>query len=223
MKPSVKISIWSTALLALCMMVQPLQARKDKKSKKSHEFMLVIGPDGMVRGFKPAYQQESRVIIPEKTSEGVVVRSLARNAFKDRTTLMSVELPASLQSLGGGAFVNTRISSLEVPEGVTSLAGIGGNNPDLKRVVLPASLKEIRQYLFWNCPGLKDVIVNAVQPPKFVDKPQMAYTLFGPVSPRQNIKAIVSPNLRIKVPATSVEAYKKAPGWSTYAKFIEAQ
>lgn len=101
---------------------------------------------------------------------------------------------------------NTEITNLVIPNSVTSIGQSAFENCyGLTSVTIPNSVTNINKYVFYGCSGLTSVTVNAVTPP----------TLGSAVFGRTN-------NCPIYVPAESVEAYKTASGWSTYANRIQA-
>lgn len=79
------------------------------------------------------------------------------------------------------------------------------NCSSLQRIDLPATLTQIKSYAFSNCSYLQTVICRATTPPSIE-----SYTFRN-----TNITTIY-------VPAESVDAYKTATNWSTYADKITA-
>lgn len=78
----------------------------------------------------------------------------------------------------------------------------------MRTITLPSSITYIGHQAFSECLSLKEVISNNPTPPTW----QTTYLVFRGA-------AITS----IRVPAGSVNDYKSAPGWSTYADKIVAQ
>lgn len=76
----------------------------------------------------------------------------------------------------------------------------------LENIEIPSSVISIGNSAFYECTGLKSVTIHATTPPN------LEYNVFSN-----------TPNtLKIYVPAASVDAYKAARNWSTYASQIEA-
>lgn len=78
---------------------------------------------------------------------------------------------------------------------------------ELTSVTIPNTVTSIGSYAFYECIELVEVVVNPVTPPSLGN-----YAFYGNTSGR-----------KIKVPAASLQAYRTAPGWSTYAADIIAQ
>lgn len=114
----------------------------------------------------------------------------------------------NLTTIGEGAFRNTKISkvlNLGKIESTTEGDGNGGtfgNCTSLKHIELPETLRNLNRAFLYNCPNIETMIVRAVAPPNF--------------NTTQN-----SVGAAIYVPDESVEAYKNATGWSSYANKIK--
>ena len=78
----------------------------------------------------------------------------------------------------------------------------------LKKVTIPSSVTSIGSYGFAECSLLQEVIVNATVPPTLGQ-----YAFSGNYASGR----------KIKVPAASLQRYKTAPGWKSYASSIVAQ
>lgn len=137
--------------------------------------------------------------------------SIQNGAFYQTSLTGDIDLP-NLNTLAGGAFNGTKISSINNLGNIKSIAtpsnGTGGvfqNCTELKKVVLPASLQSIGNVAFSGCTQLSKIIVNATVPPS------LAKDAFNKISAE----------LLIYVPDESVEAYKTATGWINYANRIK--
>jgi hypothetical protein len=107
----------------------------------------------------------------------------------------SVILPEEITSIQHGAFHGCRnLTQLTLPENITSIISTNG-------------------YTFGDCSDLVLLICLAPTPPAFEG------AVFG-FSP--SFVNYVSPDIKIKVPAGSVLAYRNASGWSQYADIISA-
>ena len=135
------------------------------------------------------------------------VTSIGNLAFDSCTGLTSVTIPDSVTTIGDGAFQEcSGLTSIEIPSGVASIgrsAFYGCSR--LTNVTIPDSVTSIDSYAFTGCTSLTSVTVNATTPP----------TLGTKVFDNTN-------NCPIYVPAASVDAYKAAANWSTYASRIQA-
>lgn len=110
-------------------------------------------------------------------------------------------------SIGGGCCYNcSKLISITIPDSVTSI----GSNAftycnSLTSVTIGNVVANIGQYAFNNCRSLSNITVNAVTPPS-LGRNALSFTNDCP----------------IYVPAQSVDAYKAASIWSTYAARIQA-
>lgn len=134
------------------------------------------------------------------------VTSIGERAFRYCYSLTSIEIPNSVTSMGTFIFSNcTGLTSCTIGSGVTSI----GNNSfakctSLTSIDIPSGVTSIGNTAFGGCSGLTSITVNAVTPP----------TLGTNVFDKANYP--------IYVPSGSVETYKSASGWSTYASRIQA-
>ena len=163
------------------------------------------------------------------------VTSIGAQAFQNCSNLVEINLPETLTSIGGTAFGNCTklvIDTIYLPNlsgtmnrwrdssnkginarhitslgSVTSLSSgaLSGWNL-LEDVVLPETVTSIGQQAFYNCSNLVEINLKNPTPPSFG-----ASALNG-----------CSALTHIYVPADSVEAYKTASGWSSYANIISA-
>ena len=135
------------------------------------------------------------------------ITQLPNNTFNGCTSLKEITLPASLTRIGSYAFQNcalTEVNGLGSTQ-VTSMGsyafqGCGA----LKEITLPASLTSIENHVFRGCESLKYFRINANTPP----------TLSWATAFPTTIEAIY-------VPDESVEVYKTATGWTSYASKIK--
>ena len=144
----------------------------------------------------------SSVVIPSS------VTSIGSSAFNSCRALSSIVIPSSVTSIGDSAFYNCfALSSIVIPSSVTSIGDSAFNSCyALSSVVIPSSVTSIGSSAFYNCSALGIVTILATTPP----------TLGG-------TNAFNTTNQkRIYVPASSVDAYKAATNWSTFASIIYA-
>jgi len=135
------------------------------------------------------------------------VTSIEQYAFDTCSALTSVTIPSSVTSIGGSAFATCySLTSINIPSGVTKIENYTfANCTALTSINIPSGVTSIGQYAFRDCNSLTYVIVNATTPPT------LGYGVFNETN-----------NCPIYVPVESVDAYKTASNWSTYADRIQA-
>ncbi len=89
------------------------------------------------------------------------VSKIGTEAFYQNMSLKSLELGEGVKSIGKKAFAYCGLSSVSLPETVTSLknAAFQGNK-ELEKMVIPASVTEISDNVFAFCPKLADLEVS---------------------------------------------------------------
>lgn len=157
------------------------------------------------------------------------VKTISDYAFSDCVNITSVNLAEGLVAIGTNAFDGcSKLLSIDIPEGVTAIYNCAFRNCqrllsvslpssmtfidsytfqdcwDLKNVVIPANTTRIGKYAFSNCYSLKSMVVSSSTPP-----------VFG--------ETTLNDACTIFVPNNSVETYKAAEAWSTFADRIQPQ
>lgn len=115
-------------------------------------------------------------------------------------------IPNSVTNIGDSAFGSSGLASVIIPNSVISIGQGVFSSTLLESVIIPNSVTNIGAGVFNNAQRLENVTVEADIPPT------IGYGAFTQTSS----------NLKIYVPAASVEAYKTATNWSTYADKIQA-
>ncbi len=159
------------------------------------------------------------------------IQIIGEDAFCDCFLLTSVIIPYSVTSIGDGAFLQCySLTSITIPDSVTSVGNyafdqctslaqiILGNSvqtignlafqycSSLTSITIPNSVTSIGYSAFYNCTSLTSITCEATTPPSISN----------------NTLPETSVVQHIYVPASSVDAYKSASGWSTYANRITA-
>lgn len=169
------------------------------------------------------------------------VSKTGKDSFKGISDLRTVYLPLTATVIGFRSFFSSGLDSIEMPSIVTiegeafhgcnnlisiilpstctTLYGVGfggcfSDCTSLTDVIIPASCVEEGPGTFQGCTNLSNVIVYATTPPLM-----RSSSITGNYAEFRNC----SPNLQIKVPASSLNAYQTATGWSDYASQIVAQ
>lgn len=143
------------------------------------------------------------------------ISSIGYAAFSSRQGISSIIIPQGVTEIKGYAFAWSTLSSVVIPTSVISIGREAFAITELTSITIPSSVNKISQYAFSDCNNLVDISVNATVPPTIPEPDENGGSIFGPVgsvSGRQ-----------IKVPASKVNVYKSASGWSYYASEIVAQ
>lgn len=141
------------------------------------------------------------VIIPS------VVTSLDFGAFQQCKYLTSVIIPNTVTSFGVAAFQGcSRLLNIEIPSGVTVIpTALFNNCSTFRSLTIPSGVTGVGGNAFDGCTRLLNIIFKSITPPTL-----------------ENTNAFTGTTCPIYVPAESVEAYKAATNWSTYASRIQA-
>lgn len=89
------------------------------------------------------------------------VEAIAPSAFKNNTYITTVELPATLVSIGSSAFQGCRMSTINFPESLIDIGSYAFANSYLKSVNIPASTVGLGSHIFDSCVRLKTAVVNS--------------------------------------------------------------
>ena len=152
------------------------------------------------------------------TSKSVLdsgISAIGVAAFSGRKGISSITIPQGITKVKAFTFAWSNLSSVVIPSSVTSIDREAFSITKLTSVTIPSSVNQISYYAFSDCVNLVDIRVNATVPPTIPEPDEYDGSIFGvvgSVSGRQ-----------IKVPASKVNTYKNATGWSYYASEIVAQ
>lgn len=136
------------------------------------------------------------------------VTSIGVEAFDGCMRLTSIVIPSSVTSIGVAGFSSCGLTGVTIPDSITVINREAFSNCfQLTNVTLPSGLTNIDNYAFYRCTDLTSVTIYATTPPALG-----SYNFNG-----VNLKYF-----NIYVPAASVETYKSASGWSSYASRIQA-
>ena len=152
----------------------------------------------------PFYQCTSlnSLSLPKAMSIGV-------NAFRGCTSLKSLSMPHVVTTNNNSVDGCISLENLELSDVLTTLGeSTFYGCSKLPFVDLSATLTTINTYAFYNCSALTTVIVRATTPPS------LGANAF-------NNTPIAQGTGTIYVPDASVDAYKAATNWSTYADRIK--
>ncbi len=140
----------------------------------------------------------TNVVIPDS------VEYLGNQAFYYCSSLSAVTLPSGITRVRNDVFNNCRsLTSIALPETVERIGEAAFYASGLQEIDIPSGVTRIDKSAFKNCSALTSVTINAITPP----------TLRANAFDNTN-------NCPIYVPCESVDDYKAASGWSTYASRI---
>ena len=92
------------------------------------------------------------------------ISSIGGGAFSYNKGLTSISIPESVTSIGWTAFEETGLTSVTIPESVTSIGSYAFTGTDIASVIIPKSVTSIGQGAFSNCQKLTSVQVEKDNP-----------------------------------------------------------
>ena len=134
------------------------------------------------------------------------VTSIGNYAFSSCDYLKSVTIPSGVTSIGDYAFYDCDcLASVSIPSGVTSIGNYAfAESRCFTSLTIPSSVTSIGNYAFSGCYGIAEYHIKRTTPPT------LGTTAFN---------NIVS-DCKIYVPTASLNNYKTATNWSTYASYM---
>ncbi len=133
--------------------------------------------------------------------------TLGNKSFESCSSLISIIVPAGVTTIGQDTFEACNyMTSVNLPDSLISIGQDAFKSCSrLVSIVIPKNVTTIGSYSFYNSPQLRSITFKSVNPP----------TLGGNSFESNNA------NRKIYVPAQSVDKYKTANVWSSYANAIE--
>jgi hypothetical protein len=139
------------------------------------------------------------------TSLPETVVSIGNCAFRSCSQIYLTSLPPRLTSIEGCAFQNCPMVCVErLPSNLAIIKEYAFNGCGMTRIEIPSGVKTIKEHAFDGCRSLSTVTVLATQPPSAQDSFIGEYAY------------------EILVPASSLEAYRTSPCWSSWKDKIKA-
>jgi hypothetical protein len=133
------------------------------------------------------------------------VSTICEGAFSGWTNLTSVSIPNSVTTIGDDAFWGSGLTSLTIPDFVTSIIGVGRECRSLTYLSLGKNLSNIGPATFYNT-NLSEIHISNPIPPSTYD------SFWG----------INKATCKLYVPEGSVNAYKAAGEWQDFFNIITA-
>ena len=151
------------------------------------------------------------------------VTSIGMYAFESCSGLTSVTIPNSVTSIGSFAFCGcSSLTSVTIGNSVTSIGdwafrGCSG----LTSVTIPNSVTSIGKYAFYGCSGLTSVTipnsVTSIGVRAFSECTQLTNIVcYAAVPPSCDASVFANYDASLKVPFSSLEAYKAAAVWGLF-------
>jgi len=146
-----------------------------------------------------SYTGLKTIEIPESVTE------LGWNVFYGCEQLTDVTLPNTITDLPGTFAWCTALEHINIPSSVTSLYDTFHGCTKLNNVVIPSSVTAIGQSTFYECNTLNDITCLAIVPPTLSNSNSFYSELFD-----------VYATAMLRVPESSIGAYKAAPIWKLF-------
>lgn len=174
-------------------------------------------------------------------STATIIEADAFNSFEN---LVSIDIPASVTSIGERAFNQSGLTSVSIPSSVTSIGISAFQESNLTSITIPESVTQIGDYAFYDCKELESVEilgpVSTIESGTFGNCPSLKsisipesvttisnssiglaeganFICFAATPPTLGDYAIVDvskANLYVK--KASLELYKAAPIWNEF-------
>ena len=159
------------------------------------------------------------------------VTSIGDYAFSNCRSLSSITILVGVTSIGANAFLYcTSLSSITIPDGVTSIESNAFNSCySLPSIIIPDGVTNIGDYAFSGCYSLSSITipdgVTSIGASAFSSCYSVAAYHLKPTTPptllNQNAFKNIPSDCIIYVPQGSLEAYKTATNWATYASYMQ--
>ncbi len=139
------------------------------------------------------------------------VSSISGNAFKGTTGMETVEFeePSILTSIGNGAFADSGIRHIRLPESVTLIDQLAFDHcTNLTKITIPKNVKEIKAGAFNFCEGLLEFVVDEAN--------EKFSTVDGMLSDKNKKKLVVFPAGKADSKYTLVPYFEEVAEYAFY-------
>lgn len=134
------------------------------------------------------------------------ITSIGNKAFRNKSSLKSVTIPESVNSIGSSAFWSCGLTSITIPYSVISIKDRAfGYCNRLKSLTIPNSVENIEFGAFENCSGLCEIFNHAIIP----------HIINSSVFLGVNKSTCL-----LHVPNESIDAYRTAEGWKDFKNIV---
>lgn len=172
-------------------------------------------PDGVTKiNFAAFYQRVIKVGTTLYFSENPLaeinlpesVTELGNSAFEWLKELKRINIPNNVKSIGNATFRNCEsLVDIEIPDSTKTLDTYAFKDcKALESVSIGSGMTTLGQDVFTGCAKINSVVCKAVVPPTAKKEPTFDNAVYAAAS--------------LTVPTESVEAYKAATPWSSFAK-----
>lgn len=193
-----------------------------------------------------AFENCSALKMVELSPEANII---GEHAFKHCKSLSYIELPEQLTTIGKEAFEGCALSSLELPEGVVVIGERAfKNNRGLTRVALPDACARVEKEAFRECVSLSEIdlgrgllslgdnalretaVTRLIIPESVTDvgkkvaekcKNLTCIECHAVLPPK--LDGVSNNKVELRVPDTSLPAYKSAKNWKNFKNILPLQ
>lgn len=111
-----------------------------------------VGNEGLIEYIEGSV---THIVIPDGTT------AIRPYCFYQYFDLASVEIPATMRTIGGYAFCYGKLTSINLPEGVERVGNYAFANNMFETFKLPSTINHVGQGCFAGCSNLKSIIFQS--------------------------------------------------------------